>query len=80
VRITRVRFTRRGDVVVVRFRPTRTTKARVFVRDRRGRTVGRSRLRTVRGGRVASVRVRIRHGARGPLKVVVRNQPEQRSP
>ena len=75
-----MRFTRRGDVVTVRFRASRATKVRVTVRDRRGRTVGRSPVRTVRGGRTVAIRVRIRHGSRGPLKVTVRNAPERRAP
>jgi len=80
VRVTRVRFSRRGNVVTVRFSVNRTTKVRVTVRDRGGRRVGRSPLRTVRSGRTARIRVRIRRGARGPLKVTVRNQPESRQP
>ena len=77
---TKVSVTRRGSRVTVRFRAQRTTKARVLVRDRAGRTVGRSPLRAVHAGRTVTVRVRIRRGARGPLKVTVRNQPERNTP
>jgi hypothetical protein len=80
VQITRVRVSRVGDRVTVRFRVNRTTKVRVTVRDRRGRLVGRSPLRTVKGGRTASIRVRVKHGSRGPLKVTVTRQPESRAP
>jgi hypothetical protein len=79
-RITRIRVSRVGDVVTVRFRVDRTTKVRVTVRDRRSRVVGRSRLRTVAGGRTASIHVTVRHGSRGPLKVTVARQPESRAP
>src|SRR3954470_1467192 len=79
-RVTRVKFTRRGSLVTVRFRVTRTTKVRVTVRDRGGRTVGRSPLRTAPGGRTVTVHVRIRRNARGPIKVPARTQPESKAP
>ena len=80
VRAAQIHVTRSGSRVTVRFRVERLTKVRVLVRDRGGRLVGRSPLRTAPGGRSVTVHVRIRRGARGPLEVTVRNQPERRSP
>jgi hypothetical protein len=80
VQASRIRVTRRGSRVTVRFRVARTAKVRVIVRDRGGRTVGRSPLRTVPRGRAASVRVRVPRAARGPLKISVRAAPEAKAP
>lgn len=79
-RITKITLKRRGDVVIVRFRVGRSTKVRVAVRNARGRIVGRSRVRAVKGGRTASIRVMVRHGTRGRLRATVTDQPESRAP
>jgi hypothetical protein len=80
VEASQVRVTRRGSQVTVRFRVQRTAKLRVIVRDRGGRTVGRSALRTVPGGRTAAVHVRVPRAARGPLKISVHARPEAKAP
>ena len=77
-RITSIRSTRRGNVVTVRLRASVRMRVRVTVRDRAGRRVGRSAVRTVRGGRVSVIRVRIKRAARGPLKVTVARLPGAR--
>ncbi|MEA2382076.1 MAG: hypothetical protein QOH72_2047 [Solirubrobacteraceae bacterium] len=80
VKASLVRVSRHGSRVTVRFRVDRTAKVRVVVRDRGGRTVARSPLRTVPGGRTALLHVRVPRKARGPLRISVHAQPEAKAP
>ena len=77
-RVTGLRISRKGSVAIVRFRTARTTKVRVILRDRAGRRAGLSPVRSAFAGRTTRVRVRVRRGARGPLKATVSVQPEAR--
>ncbi|MDX6732703.1 MAG: hypothetical protein QOC54_2651 [Baekduia sp.] len=80
VRLTRVHVTRSGSVVTVRFRVNRLTKVRVTVRDRHGKVVGRSPLRTVAPGHDQRVHVTVPRRAAGPVKATVASQPEAKAP
>jgi hypothetical protein len=80
VKASLVRVSRHGSRVTVRFRVDRTAKVRIVVRDRGGRTVARSPLRTVPGGRTALLHVRVPRKARGPLRISVHAQPEAKAP
>jgi hypothetical protein len=80
LRVTRVKATRSGTTVTVRFRVNRQTKVRVTVRDSRGKVVGHSPLRTAKPGHEQRIRVRIAKSARSPVKATVTSQPEAKAP
>jgi hypothetical protein len=80
LRVTKVKATRSGTTVTVRFRVNRQTKVRVTVRDSRGKVVGHSPLRTAKPGHEQRIRVRIAKSARSPVKATVTSQPEAKAP
>jgi hypothetical protein len=80
VRVSNVRASRSGRTVTVHFRVNRATKARVVIRDRTGKIVGRSPLRAVHPGHDQAVHVRVVKGARSPVRARVSVQPEAMAP
>jgi hypothetical protein len=80
VRVTNVRASRSGRTVTVHFRVNRATKARVVIRDRTGKIVGRSPLRAVHPGHDQTVHVRVAKGTRSPVHARVSVQPEAMAP
>jgi hypothetical protein len=80
VHVTKVRASRSGRTVTVRFRVDRATKVRVVVRDRTGHIVGRSPLRAAGPGHDQTVHVRISKSARSPIHARVSAQPEAKAP